>query len=242
MSTVTANTARLRERLEHPATSAVEVARRGRPDRGRSPSGRVSSVDAPDDVLWSAVLGERDRCAFAALFDRHGPVVHAFARRLGRSEEFGHDVTQEVFLRLWATPERFDPARGSVRAFLLQDCRSRSIDRIRAEDRLRARGRGWALGRGSSSASAEDIALEALHERGVRSQLEALPEVQREAMLLAFMDGHSYRSAAATLEVPEGTVKSRIRAGLQALHQELVTRAPGTPPSPPPHPLVPPHP
>ena len=194
------------------------------PDRVGPPS-RARLADRPDEALWSAVLHRRDCHAFAALMERHGPAVHAFARRLTRSDELGHDITQEVFLRLWETPERFAPSRGSVRLFLLKDCYGRSIDRIRAEDRMRTRGRGWALDQDRSSASAEELALGALHERRLRHLLEALPAQQRDAMLLAFMEGHSYRSVAATLEVPEGTVKSRIRAGLQALHRELGTGA-----------------
>ena len=207
------------------------------------PPDRVSLIGRPDEDLWSAVLHERDGQAFATLMERYAVVVHAFARRLTRSEELGHDITQEVFLRLWETPERFSPMRGSVRSFLLKDCYGRSIDRIRADDRLRTRGRGWALDQNGLSASAEELAIGVIHERRLRHLLEALPEGQRDAMLLAFMDGHSYRSVAAALEVPEGTVKSRIRAGLQALHKELVsgepppggssTGSPSTPPSPP---------
>ena len=131
--------------------------------------------------------------------------------------------------------------RGSVRSFLMKDCYGRSIDRMRAEDRLRARGRGWALDQDRLSASAEEVAIGQIHERRLRHLLEALPEGQRDAMLLAFK-GHSYTSAATALEVPEGTLKSRIRAGLQALHRELATgasdaggpptSAPSTPPSP----------
>ena len=205
-------------------------------DRSLTPmgsmSGRIRLEEQPDEALWSAVLYDHDRRAFAVLLERYGAMVHAFARRLTRSDDLGHDITQEVFLRLWEAPERFTGTRGSVRSFLLKDCYGRSIDRVRAEDRLRARGRGWELDQSQWTASAEDVALGVIHERRLRHLLEALPEGQRDAMLLAFMDGHSYRSVAATLEVPEGTVKSRIRTGLRALHRELLSDGPADEPAP----------
>ena len=187
--------------------------------RSRAPRQRES--EPPDEVLWSAIIHERDRHAYGVLVARYQPSVLAFAQRLARSDHLGHDITQEVFLRLWENPERLAPSRGSVRLFLMKDCYGRSIDRIRAEGRMRARGQGWALGQDRWSASAEDVALEALQERRLRHLLEALPEPQRDAMLLAFVDGLSYRGVAATLAVPEGTVKSRIRAGLAALKSTI---------------------
>jgi hypothetical protein len=89
----------------------------GRSDeRVAAPSERAERVDEPDEVLWSAVLAGRDRRAFAALFDRYGTVVRAFARRLGRSEELACDITQEVFLRLWSVAATLEVPEGTVRS------------------------------------------------------------------------------------------------------------------------------
>jgi RNA polymerase sigma-70 factor (ECF subfamily) len=126
-------------------------------------------------------------------------------------------------MRLWATPERYRPDRASVRSFLLRDCYGRSVDRVRSESATRRRGKDWSGSRRADSDSAEDLALVAIEHQQLRELVAELPSSQREAIVLAYVEGHSYRSVALALRVPEGTVKSRIRLGLKTLRRQLLT-------------------
>ncbi|MBT8198392.1 MAG: sigma-70 family RNA polymerase sigma factor, partial [Acidimicrobiia bacterium] len=91
------------------------------------------------DAALAVAIGRYDRDALAEAYNRHGSAVFALARRIVRSRELAEEVTQEVFLRLWHKPQRFDPERGKLRSFLLSDTHGRSIDMIRAEGARRAR-------------------------------------------------------------------------------------------------------
>jgi RNA polymerase sigma-70 factor (ECF subfamily) len=126
-----------------------------------------------------------------------------------------------VFLRLWKAPERFDPARGSMRSFLLAQTHGMSIDVIRSET-ARAR-REQKDGRRTAEAG-YDVEREvwdlAVAEQ-VRAALHTLPDNERRAIELAYFQGRTYREVAAILEEPEGTVKSRIRTGMKRLRGAL---------------------
>ena len=189
----------------------------GRP--GSAGAGGAAALS--DEGLWAAVLVTRDRAAFTELCRRHRHHVHALAWRLTGDEESARDVVQDVFLRLWEAPQRYRPERGELRRYLLRDCHGRAVDSVRAEVRTRLRGTSWAGRQPSESASAEDVALDAVRDSRLRELLAALPVRQRQALLLAFVHELPYRTVAAALDLPEGTVKSRIRAGLRALQESL---------------------
>ncbi len=131
------------------------------------------------------------------------------------------EVVQEVFLRLWNQPEKFDPDRGSLRSYLLAQAHGRAVDLVRAETSRRRRedrqsretaGAGYDLER-----QVWDLAV-ADHLKGAVS---ALPDEERKAIELAYFGGHTYREVAVMLDQPEGTVKSRIRAGLKRMRPTL---------------------
>jgi RNA polymerase sigma-70 factor (ECF subfamily) len=162
--------------------------------------------------------------AFAEAYRRHAGAVFGLAQRLLWERALAEEMVQEIFLRLWEHPERFDQARGSLRSFLLMDAHARCVDRIRSDSRRKERE--------ERSARAEHVAdydldLEA-HDleiaQQVRDALTTLSEVERRAIELAYFGGHTYREVARILEQPEGTIKSRIRTGLTRLRAQLVDR------------------
>lgn len=151
--------------------------------------------------------------------DHHGAVYNVARRVCGPSG--AEDVVQEVFLRLWRDPHRFDPSRGSLRTFLLAMTHTMAIDRVRASTaRHRREERSARLG-DSVPADVETDALAHEAREQVVAAVETLPHREKEAILTAFYGRGTYRDAARILGQPEGTVKGRIRAGLKRLEVAL---------------------
>jgi RNA polymerase sigma-70 factor (ECF subfamily) len=155
---------------------------------------------------------------------RHrGPVV-AFARRLVGDAARADDVSQEVFLRLWERPARFDPRRGSLRAFLLALTHGRSLDALRSDSSRRTREERHAATAEVATRPVEAHVVAQSVADAVRRALDTVPDAERRAVELAYFGGHSYRTVAEMLGEPEGTVKSRIRAGLGRLRSALAAQ------------------
>jgi RNA polymerase sigma-70 factor, ECF subfamily len=163
--------------------------------------------------------------SFASVYARHRSGVYATALRvLGRPCE-AEDVTQEVFVKFWRSPERFDPERGEIGAYLRMMARSRALDLMRHEQAsTRARDRLQAVA-GRDEVSHDEHPPEALERDEQRKLLHAalrrLPVEQREALVLAYWGGLTADQIAARAGVPLGTAKSRIRLGLARLRSEL---------------------
>jgi RNA polymerase sigma-70 factor (ECF subfamily) len=143
------------------------------------------------------------------------------SRQVLKDDGLAQDVTQEIFLRLWNEPQRFDPERGSLRSFLLREAHSRSIERVRSEEARRQRESRSEFRDRPVPLDIEDDVLRSLTSNEVRNALSQLPEGERSAIVLAYYGGHSYREVASVLGAPEGTVKSRIRSGLLKLSSLL---------------------
>jgi RNA polymerase sigma-70 factor (ECF subfamily) len=159
--------------------------------------------------------------ALAEIYRRHAGAVYGLARRLLWDDSVAEEVVQEVFLRLWNQPERYDPDRGSVRSFLLAQTHGRAIDLLRSESSRRQRevrdARATAEGGYDLEREVFDLAMG----EQVRAAVAKLPVEEKKAIELAYFGGHSYREVAVMLSQPEGTVKSRIRAGLRRMQGEL---------------------
>jgi RNA polymerase sigma factor (sigma-70 family) len=190
----------------------------GRPSRLRS---RVVSGDAGS---WEVSLVERivagDDSALSAMYEQYGAVVFGVAVRLVGAAHAA-DVCQEVFLAMWDHPERFDPTRGSLRAFLVTIGRRRCIDQLRRHGRRASTEARAQCAQPVTAPNVDEAAIAMVAGQCVRDALGQLPEAQRRAIELAYFDGLTFRQVAVATDASEGTAKSRIRLGLQRLAAEL---------------------
>ena len=163
-------------------------------------------ADRADDVQLSERLVAGDDDALAEAYDRWSTLIYSVAMRITADHAAAEDVTQDVFVHLWQHPDRYDPHRGALRSWLCLLARSRALDWVR---RRRAQDR-W-------HAAAAAIAPGQAEAKVVREAVAALPDRQREAVVLAYYRGRTYREVARDLSIPEGTAKWRLKAALSGL-------------------------
>lgn len=181
----------------------------------------MSLTDASDATLVVAI-GRYRQDALAEAYRRHAGAAFALARRLLADRELAQEVLQEVFLRLWNQPDRFDPDRGSLRSYLLAQTHGRSVDLLRSETSRRRREEREARETAEHGTDIEREVMDITVGEQVKDVVAGLPVDERRAIELAYFGGHTYRQVAALLEQPEGTVKSRIRSGLRRMRKDLV--------------------
>ncbi|MGA3217684.1 MAG: sigma-70 family RNA polymerase sigma factor [Acidimicrobiales bacterium] len=187
----------------------------------------ISDLSSASDASLAMAVARWQEEALAEIYRRHAGAVFGLAKRLMFDAVLAEEVTQEVFVRLWREPERFDPTRGSLRTFLLSVTHGRAIDILRSEMSRRAREeRSRAVAEAGYDLEQEVFDLTTAER--VRKAVAKLPGVERKAIELAYFGGHSYREVAAIENEPEGTIKSRIRSGLRRMGRELDTAVKGT--------------
>lgn len=182
----------------------------------------AAALDRDDDAALVARVVARDQHALDLVYRRHSAPCFGLARRVVGDRTLAEEVVQEVFVRLWREPERFDAERGSLRSFLLAQVHGRSVDLLRAETARRAREERDARRGDDAIDDLERRVLDLAQAEAVRRALETLAPAERAAIELAYFGGHTYRDVAVLLEQPEGTIKSRIRAGLLHLRAALI--------------------
>jgi RNA polymerase sigma-70 factor (ECF subfamily) len=185
---------------------------------------RASKAERLADEELMPRIGEKDPDAFEVFYDRHGGVAYSLAYRIVGERGAAEDVVQEAFISIWRSGARYDRARGSVRSWMLGIVRNRAIDFLRSRA-----GRAPKLDFDDDAAleqrpSAELTDAEALRRettQELRGALGELPGEQSKVIELAYFGGFSHSEIAAMLEVPLGTVKGRMRLGLEKIRGEL---------------------
>ena len=184
---------------------------------------KVNELSMPDDATLMRRVAQGDRRAFLHLYDKYAPRVNGLSLRMLRDEMTAEEVTQDAFLRLWTRATTFNPDRGRLLSWLLAITRRLAIDRIRLDARRPALSE--ANSPGKSWEQLPDAASQTEEARwlSMKFALFELPAEQREAIELAFYHGMSHGQIAEYLELPLGTVKTRLRLAMEKLRRSLQT-------------------
>jgi RNA polymerase sigma-70 factor (ECF subfamily) len=179
-----------------------------------------------DERLMSLVA-ELDAAAFEVLYERHAGAVYGLCRRMVRSAALADDVCQEAFLSVWRSGGRYDRGLGSVRSWMLSITHNRAIDQLRRSGRHDDRQvQDDALAERIPAGDSTDAeALGRIEADDAGRALGCLPDEQRAVIELSFYSGYSHTEIAETLGVPLGTVKGRMRLGLEKMQGELAEAA-----------------
>ena len=181
----------------------------------------MHDIEEFSDAQLVTAIGRYSEVALAEAYRRHGGAVFGLAKRVLHSAPEAEDVTQEVFLRLWNQPDRFDPARGSLRSYLLAQTHGRAVDAVRSSASRRLREAKDAMRRARSAYDMQHEAWDLALADQVTVAMGELPDKERRAIELAYFDGRTYREVARLLDQPEGTIKSRIRNGMRRMRAAL---------------------
>jgi RNA polymerase sigma-70 factor (ECF subfamily) len=176
-----------------------------------------------DDSLLARRIRSGDREALGELYDRYASVAMATALRVVADREQAEDLVHDTFVAVWQKIDRFDPARGSLRAWLLTIVRNRSIDRLRARRPtldVNEADEQSLLRTGANPTWEAAIARRSAAE--LRLALADLPAEQRQAIELAYFGGNTYREIAVLTNVPLGTANGRLRLALAKLREALL--------------------
>ena len=177
-------------------------------------------LDRTDEELLSA-LAARDAGALEALYGRYGRLAFSLAVRIVGAPETAEEIVQEAFLSVWRGAASYQPGRAAVRTWLLSITHHRAVDAVR---RRAARVQAAPLEDQAQLRGGTDVWTDVsrtLVREEVRAALARLPNEQRQSIELAYFGGLTYPEIAAKLGVPLGTVKSRLRLGLQKLQNLL---------------------
>jgi RNA polymerase sigma-70 factor, ECF subfamily len=178
--------------------------------------------DLADEEAMQLVQSGNPR-AFELLYDRHGGAAFSLAYRMLGNRAAAEDIIQEAFLSIWRSRLRYDPARGSVRTWVLGIVHNRAIDGLR-RNLVHDRRRETMEGVEERHEAPERTDVEAARReqaRSIQSALKTLPDEQRRTIELAYFAGYSHSQIAELLDEPIGTVKGRMRLGLDKMRRQL---------------------
>lgn len=178
----------------------------------------------PDDAAWAdeleAVAEHRDRKAFAGLFAHFAPRVKAYMRRMGADDGGAEELAQEVMITVWRRAGLYDQRQAAVSTWIFAIARNRRIDRLRRERRPEFDPSDPLLVQ-DAVPQAEELVSRAQSARHLRDAVDALPAEQSEVLRRNFFEDKAHSIIAEELDLPLGTVKSRVRLALVKLRQAL---------------------
>lgn len=173
-----------------------------------------------NDLLQRVATGDTE--AFAALYDDLSPSVFGLIRKVVRDPELSEEVMQEVFVEVWRIAHRFDPERGNASGWVRTIAHRRAVDRVRSEQTRR--NHAHALGEEPEHLPSDEN-LASLNRQVLKTALATLSDSQRESIELSYYGGLPQAQIAELLDIPLGTVKTRIRDGLIRLRDVLGERS-----------------
>ena len=189
---------------------------------------------SPEEAIYQGLNDEelmerlafKDLLAFRALYKRFGNIVYSTSLRIVRDGQVAEDVTQEIFLRIWRKPESYVPQRGRFLTWLTSVTRNRAVDEVRSRTRRYRHETASPEEQEREIAGPEtnDPALTAVladQRRLILTAMAGLPQEQREVIELAYFGGLTQQEISERLSQPLGTVKTRIRLGMQKLRAAL---------------------
>ena len=177
------------------------------------------TADRPDHALVDALVG-RDLSALGALYDRYGRIAYTLAYRILGEPETAEDVVKDAFLAVWRGAGTFRRDRGNPRGWLLSIVHHRAVDLLRRRTAFRPAPLE-AAGETPADADTAEEAERNVERRSVLEALGTLPEAQRRTIELAYFGGYTHSELAELMGVPLGTVKGRMRIGLQKMRRAL---------------------
>ena len=181
-------------------------------------AGRQAAARLTELVALSADGHEE---AFAELYNLTAARIHGVALRVLRSADHAAEVTQEVFVEVWRQAARYSPGKGSVMAWMTTMAHRRAVDQVRSVSSESARDERYAA---NAERAVDDVwagVEQRLDAERIRKGMASLTAIQREAIMLAYFGGYSQSQVAQLLNVPLGTVKTRIRDGMIGLRAAL---------------------
>ncbi len=181
-----------------------------------------SSESKPDLHQLMARISREDQDALEELYRQTSRLIHGFVVRILNNSSLAEEVTLDVYMHVWKRAVQYNPARGAPVTWLIMLARSRSIDSLRSHrNELLDRPLHTATHLIDASLGPEETLVTDARQKLIRSALDSLQLEQRQAIELAFYSGLSHISIAEKLGQPLGTVKSRIRLGMQHLRDLL---------------------
>jgi RNA polymerase sigma-70 factor, ECF subfamily len=199
----------------------MRARKRGQVSRGDH---KIRYPHLADEDLMVLVEGA-DADAFAALYDRHCRLAYSVAHKLTGEKHSAEDLTQEAFIKVWRSAQRYRPERGSVRTWILSVVRNQRIDLLRAKaTRCRMQEKVEASAPRSEPSEAFAQVWHEARQGRLREALDALPHVQQQVLELAHFSDLTHPEIAKRLGLPLGTVKGRMRLGLEKLRNNTKLR------------------
>ena len=185
----------------------------------------VKATDPAAEIDWGDLVARcaaGDQAALAGLYDASNSLVYGLAVRILGDRDLAEDVVVEVYSQAWREAQSFSPARGSAASWLMTLARSRSVDLLRSRRRDRATEPLESAGEVEASTPTPEAATMDAERHGlVRGALSSLSQEQRHAIELAYYSGLSHSEIAERLDVPLGTIKTRIRLGMMRMREML---------------------